>query len=566
MAAARRSRRAPRPPKEWRSRSESSLLIAAGLRAAELARGPLRAFGVEPDQFRELLRVRLVLELRSSGNLGLGSVGIILGVLFFWPTGILAGVAALLIEDPMPWIAGSQAFLMVTLGMLLLMQYASILVDPTDVAVAASRPVADRTLFAARIAHLTLYVTSLSAIFASGSIMLGVFGQPWWAVLLVYPLVTALSTALTVGLVAGLFALILRVFGPRLFQRATLWIQVALFTVLMGGGQAVQFLKGTGFGAWLEQLGQIEWLRFWLPPFHYAGLFDLVVGDVTRANLIHAGLAFLLPALALWITLRLASRYFVQGLEGGLEMGRTPRSGWRAGWASRLGALACRSRAERAAYDLAVAYSRRDPIFLRQGLPGLIAFPIVGGVLSIQMRDTPWALGAASFMALMAFPSVLEAARYTQHPEARWSYWMGTASSPSELLRGAIKGLFLGSLLPMCLLLAVVALAIHGFDRLFEAVVAIELVALVMLRFTLGWFHGMPFTLKHNMSDVNWANVPLVFGVMGCGLLVAGLQGLLCWYPWTALASCVLLAPLVVRAFRRLDELELPASALSLRS
>jgi len=262
------------------------------------------------------------------------------------------------------------------------------------------------------------------------------------------------------------------------------------------------------------------------------------------------------------VTLRLASRHFVQGLDGSLEMGRTPRSGWRAGWASRLGALVSRSKAERAAFDMCIAYSRRDPVYLRQGLPPLIAFPIVGGVLSMRWSDSRWALGMSAFMALMAFPAVLEAARYTQHPEARWTYWMSTARSPSDFLRGGIKGMFLGSLMPMGVLLALIALTIQGFDRTLEAVVALELVALVVLRFTLKWNHGMPFTLKHTMGEVNWTNFPLVMGVMGSGMLVGGLQGLLCWNGWTTLASAVVLAPLVVRSFRRLNELELPASAL----
>src|SRR5262245_4827527 len=216
-------------PDPWRPAAERSYLLRAVLWAADRLRRPIAAAGVDFPVFRECLRVKLLLELRSASRSGpsTGAAGLALGVVMFWFVGLLTGLVALLSRDAWNWIAVSQSVSMGFLGMLLLAQFASLLVDPSDIGVVSPHPVPDRTLFAARLAHVAAYVTLLATPFALGSMLLAVFGKPVLQVLLVFPLISLCSTLLTVGIVALLFALSLRIFGPARFQRVTLWIQIA---------------------------------------------------------------------------------------------------------------------------------------------------------------------------------------------------------------------------------------------------------------------------------------------------------------------------------------------------
>ena len=139
----------------WRTKEESSLFLGTVLRLVGGFEGPLRAAGVDWPIFSELLRTRIVMDLRpaeASGS-GMAVVGTVLSVLMAWALGLMTGLVSLLGASS-TWVVASTSALYFVLAMILLQSLAGMLMDPVDVRVLARHPVPDRTLFAVRLVQV----------------------------------------------------------------------------------------------------------------------------------------------------------------------------------------------------------------------------------------------------------------------------------------------------------------------------------------------------------------------------------------------------------------------------
>ncbi len=519
-------------------------------------RAPITAFGIDFDRFRELLRVKLLLEFRTSvlGQGGMGDVAFVLTLVGFWLMGILTGVAALVL-GPSVWMGATTGLLMGMLFLLLIVHYGNILVDTTDIEQVAPHPVADRTLFASRLAHMMVYVGALAVVFMSGNLMLAVFRGPALAVLALGPLCAFLAVVLTVGVVAGAFAFLLRVLGPARFQRATLWMQVVVMAAMMGGGQLVRFFSRDA-GPVLDE--NLHWLKWVFPPLHFVGLYDFVLGERTVENGAALGLALGLPLVAVIGTLKLASRFFVAGLDGSIHLGGTPRGGWRPTLFARLGVPLCRSHAQRAGFGLALALSRRDPFYLRAALPSLIAFPVMAIGMGLNLPDPP-GLAPALALLVVGLPTVLQSALFCTDGEASWLLEASPVGERDAVLQGAVKGLIVGTIAPALLGAGLFLVLLRGSGEILPVILALELVAIAMLVSLLRWHHGMPFSRSPKQQAVDWSNMGHIFMLLLAGLFVAGVHVALAWNPWVLWISVVLSPVPMYALFRRVDRIRLHA-------
>jgi len=543
-----RSRTKSRPDRRWRSRADSSQLLAATLWLVDRLRRPLERMGVEFGPFRELLRVRLVLEMRTLpigmelAAPGMREMALVLTLMLFWFIGLLSGVASLMESDPLIAVALPQAAFMGLLAFVLLGQYIQALVDPTDLGVFAHQPVSDATLYAVRIAHLFFHAGLAALAFAVGAEMLAPFGAHPLAGLLMTPLLTALATVTTVGSISLFFALVLRVFGPARYQRITLWLQIAIMTLMLGGGQAVAPLMRRAEA--LEPLLRPE-LGALFPPIHLMGLYRCALGELTAANLGLAALALGIPLLALWLTLRLASRYFIAGLSGAIELGQPARRTWERGRLARLGARWTRTRHERAGFDFTVALAAREPMFLRLVLPQVIGFQIMGVAFAAAAGDQGqgllmFAIPMAASMVVVAAPTAYETAQFSKDAGARWLLHMAPVERHDELVRGGVKGLLTAGFGLSALVSVVLLTLVGGWTRLPHIALALELALLATLVFTALWTFAVPFARPAGRGGGQASRNPgLTLALMATVFALVGINVLLGLH-WVATATALI--------------------------
>ncbi|MBM3984702.1 MAG: hypothetical protein FJ296_03270, partial [Planctomycetes bacterium] len=273
--------------RRWEGRGDGLLVALGAWLALRLAR-PLSLLGVDGRACAEIVRTRLRLDQRGPPGLALGTaslsarsgdvlgIGLVLMLYLFWLMGLGIGVAALLgVPGPMFVALVSGA----TLGLFslqLVLFYGTLLLDPTDIGVLHSRPVSGRTLFAARLLHVATYLLCGSVALCFFPAVLGCLAFPPLAVLVAVPLAVTGSALLALGLVALAYATLLRLVGPTRFQRATLWVQIAAGTFLMGGVQlVVPVVRHSGLAAAVAERPE---LLAGLPPFHHAALFKVLAG------------------------------------------------------------------------------------------------------------------------------------------------------------------------------------------------------------------------------------------------------------------------------------------------
>jgi len=551
------------------------MIVGAVVRVADRLSRPLAALGVDPLAFREILRTRLRLDMRGIPGLALGgapaagaggrdgffTMGLALLLSLQWLAGFAPGILAVVGLPPELWMAAVSAMTMGLLGLQLALTYGTLLVDPTDIGVLASRPVSGRTLFAARLAHVTVYLLLSCACLSFFPMFLGCITYPFWAVLLVVPACVLLSALLTLGLVALFYALALRIAGPSRFQRIVFAVQIAITVVLMGGVQVVvPLLRGSHL---VELLSERPELRLLVPPLHFGGLFRVVLGEGGPGDGRLAAAALIAPLLALALSVLVAGRHFVAGVAGALVPQARRGARWPAGRLSRWGARLARDREEQAAFDFVLAISRRDRVFLRQIVPGLLGTGLVGLSLLLPGRLDPHAglvlpyilpLGIY-FLAINA-PMMLETARYSEHWPARWLFAALPVSGPRPLLRGATLALLLGWAVPVVLIAVVVLTLLAGPESWLDMPAALVGCALLALLPLPALQLRVPFTDAPRPNDFDMRNIGVFLLLSGLVLATGAVHALLRWlHPAAPLLVALPLLLLAPRALRGLDRL-----------
>ncbi len=563
-------------PRAWRAQLDGSLLLGSAMGASRLLHPLLRLARVDLQLFRTLLEMRLTLDLkgdarapRSSG----AAVGPTLVVLAAWLGGLLAGIVAL-VGPPMLFMIVAHSLLMFGLGILLLLQLSQILVDPTDIEVLSSRPVDGRTLFAARLAHAFMYVLILSAAFSMFPVLLGCIGMRTWQPLVVFPLSALLSGSLTLGLVALLHAACLRLLGPVRFQGFVLWIQIGVLSVMMGGNAIFQgLIRIIPVQRIVELTEGRPMLLLLFPPAHYAGLLQVSMGDLGSRPVALASLALLLPGVLSILAVFLASKHYLAGLRGELNLeGRSPR--WPDGLVARLGQRLCKTPVERAGFVQGWALSMRDRLFMRTAYPamGMLAIPVLGLSLSMIPQSEPegsgvmdmaWTLTTVGTL-LMPYifgfmgTMLMEVSWFTETPEARWIMRLLPGERLAEHLRGVTFALLLRVVVPLTTLAVLIQLAVIGSQALYDIPLSlVGVVGLNLMTLPLLTFH-VPFTHKPQPGEMNTHNLLPMLHSTGLCLLAAGLHALLYFLVpgWARLALALVLMPFIPKLYRGLSDMK----------
>jgi hypothetical protein len=546
----------------WNERPTRSFLVPIVMRAADLVRAPLAAVGIDYPRFRLLLEMRLELDERGTGERpsGFAGWGMVILVGFTWFTGIFVGLAALAKLPPELWMAIVAAHTMGMVAFVIVTTYVAMLVDTTDIAVLAPRPVPDRTLFAARLAHAAVYTTLVATACAFWPIALGWISYPTWSVLIGVPIVVVLSATTSLGFVALLFAAALRVFGATQFQRVAFCAQIGAAVSLMGGMQmALPLIQGKASLAWIQ--GD-SWSRILLPPLEQGGLYGLLLGRA-GANVALAVAAILVPFASLVLATALASNHFVAGLQGEIVRATTLDPRWRTSFFNRIGALCTRSRDERAGFDFVLANSRRDKVFLRAGLPMLMGFAVMGVAQSIavprhEMGNLSVLLVFPLYLLLIGTAGLIESMRLGENPEAAWVLRITPIESLKRFTVGGVKALLLGTLAPTFLALSAMIVALHGAAAALDVLLALALVAAASLA-VVPWFRlRVPFSKTPKVGEMDARN----FGVtVGLGLAMGGLVGFHAvarLHPVTVAVAGILAAVATVVFWRRLHRIGEP--------
>lgn len=543
----------------WKGERSGSALIGFALWIADVTRPLARACGVSPDMLRTLLQARLQVDLRGDprGRPGSSSFGPALAMTFAWLAGMGLTFPALVEIPPATWMLLVQSFVTLFVGMILLLQLGTLLVDPTDIGVLGPRPVPGRALFAARIWHVAVYLIVLGGCLCFFPATLGcVAYRSAWPLVLA-PLCTALTLAQVLGAVALLYAILMHLVGPAYFQRITFWLQIGGTAFLVGGVQLLQFVIPTG---WIREHGQqaAGLVRFY-PPAWTGELARFASGGGLDGGMALA--AFVVPVLALLVALRIASRNFAAALTGDIALARRTTVGWPSGWLRDLGRRGLHTRLERCGYDVTFSLSVRDKLFMRAVYPMLVS-NVVPFLAMAWTMSAVWP--AIESLTVVALPYVtalgaimlVEGARITEHPEAAWPLAHLPDDERREYAYGGFQALWTRVYYPLLFGSAVLIVLVEGPLGILDAALATTVSLLIAVTTRRLLKVHLPFSYKPKASDMDTTNLHLFLGATLYAFLAAGAHGLLILFAprWIVLPIAVFLFPFVRREWPRMRE------------
>lgn len=528
-------------------------------------RGAYRLLGVDYRLMAHLLRARLLLEHRRrkgrDGTPGLArNTGFTLMLGLYAALGFILGSCAFLWEDPRPFltlVATAVAFFLV---LSILLDFTSVLLDTTDLALLAPLPVPDRLVLAVRVTHISLYVSLIAGSLALGPLILGTirFASA------LYPPVLLLGVAQMTGLslagVVVLYLVALKSLDLSRFRDAMVYLQTGAFLVFFGVSQlGPQLARRTGFDEWLG--AHSELLCAW-PPASVGALGRIALGhgEALDGWILLCGWGGTAAVVALGAGL--ARRGFVHRLAEMEKAGGTPRAKpGRRGLTGRLGSRFAGGRLERAGWDFFVQLSSSERLFRLRVMPlgVLVAMPIA--MLAIQgseegMGPVLALLVYLPYVPLMILPSIWETARFSEKWEAGAVFGILSRDERQSFARGAMRATYLRFLvLPLVVILAVV-LCLADRDDWTDLALSVS-VALAGGAWALPRFGGfLPFTKRFSTRDAQSNTIALLLAGLATLVLVA-MQWGLGKVPHATPVVAAVAAALIWPAWRRLGRVKL---------
>jgi ABC-2 type transport system permease protein len=476
----------------------------------------LRTAGVDPQQWRTLVWVYARVDFRAGGGAarrgeaasrrGKGIIGLTV-VSVMWSLGMAAMVWR--IPDTLLSAACLTTYGAFNTGLILLLDFTSMVLSPDDYLILAARPVSSRTYFAARLTSVLMYVGGMAAVFALLPALVYVF---WWQLGWVAGAATivalVLSDSVLAILVITVYTALLSVISPAKVRRATSYLQLVLMMSFYG----MIWVLVDAQQSWVTTLSFDRLPLLWLNPASwFAAIVPLAAHERSAALFAAAGGATALtiasvPLAAGRLSLDYARR--IGELMASGEPARHTRTRLLPGFTS----------GEARAMTLLVLGHFRNEQRFRLAVLGLLPlsfFYILMGLRDGVLAD-PFVTASKSafgpYMALMFMPMTLHAAlRTSDHWRAGWVFFTTPASHARLLLaaKNVVTVCFIGG---YALLLAL--FWSFFYDRVWHAVVHAAIVGILahlLLQCTVFAQPTIPFSAEPRRAERSSAVLVVMF-------------------------------------------------------
>jgi hypothetical protein len=446
-----------------------------------------KSIGVDYEQLRGIVATKLTMDnrrqlvaYRKTKKEAANTFGT---TLFFYA--VFGGFVSLAMYNIQSFIFSMIVFftyIMVMVSMTLITDFSSILLDTSDNTIILPRPVDSRTLFAARLTHILLYL---------GQLAFGLSVIPTIVIIVQYGVflsfiffvAVGLSILTSVFLTNALYLLIMQFADEEKLKSIINYFQIAMAVVIMGGYQILPRM--------IERIDlkifvfEIQWWNFLLPPIWMAGMLEAF--EFQYFDIWHIGLslcALLLPILGIFVVNKYLSPVFnrkIATLGGGtaqLEKENTTDTSilkYLSGWITS-------TPAERGTFDVIYRVLGRDRKIKLKIYPAFGYIAIFGLIFMMRSREdiaTTWAnLPETQYHLMLLYLTfmILQVAMYeipySDDFKASWIYYSTPLNAPGEVLTGTLKAICVRLFFPGFLIISTLVLFVWGIRVVDDILIA----------------------------------------------------------------------------------------------
>ncbi|MDB5241883.1 MAG: hypothetical protein JWP57_2508 [Spirosoma sp.] len=490
-----------------------------------------RAMGADYRQLRAIVQVKLMMDNRRS-IISLGRSGKqsaektnsftrILGIYVFVGGLISLGMLTRSARELMFFPLTLQfSYIMSLCAMTLISDYSAVILDSSDNQIILPRPVSSRTLWLARIVHITSYLFAIALSLSAVGVL--VIGYRFGALAGLFFLALSLLSAVLMVFMTNVFYLILmRFISEEKLREIINYVQIVMAVLFYGGYQLLPRLMDSE--TMLTEALSHQWWHFAIPPMWMAGAVELVVMPVVdQTHLIYLLLALLMPVGGLWFMNRFLTLDFTQKLssidqESRPNQSEQPVGQTESSLVDRLSDWITTTPLERAAFSFTWRITGRDRKFKLKTYPQLgfgLAYVVV---MSIQGQR----LGNSGFFYLFAlyFAGIyVMVAQYqlsiSDNYRASWVYGSAPIQKPGDVLSGSLKALIIKLLTPFYILLASYILFRYGTNKAPDVVLAFFNSLIMLISAALLSTRHLPFSVAPDVVKRSNTARGLLIGII----------------------------------------------------
>lgn len=365
----------------------------------------------------------------------------------------------------------------------LIADFTSVLIDVRDNSIILPKPVDDKTVVVARLAHIFIHVCKLVL-----PMILPAFIAVWVQYkafsALVFAFIAFFCTLLVIFVINAIYILILKITTPQKFKSIISNFQIVFAVVIYGGYQLFPRLTGQLSGLLIDFSSQP--LSLLLPPYWFAAgwkVLSLFSGNVIEIT--GAVLCFVLPVVSLYVVVKYLAPAFNQKLAMISGSGAdpvvvlpadgkavVPKATGR--YSSRLAQWFTSNGAERSGFLLTWKMTARSRDFKMKVYPS-VGYMLVWMVVmclntkgfsltQLQQQDSKARLiilGAIYICSFLLLASINQLP-YSDKYKASWIYYVAPVQAPGAIISGGVKAMLVKFCLPVVALISVLLLGLIG--------------------------------------------------------------------------------------------------------
>lgn len=491
------------------------------LKVLDLFRVLFEQFDIDYPTMRRILQVKLTMDGRRSTTIMSQNMGgekkknanQFLKSLWFYALIGLSLIPILFIGNnfmfQMSLVFGVLIFLIMTA---MISDFSSVLLDVRDQTLIGTRPVHSKTISAARVLHVGIYLFFLTAAIVSVPLIVGTVN---YGVLfgLLFIVTVFFSDLFIVAITALMYYLILKFFGGERLRDLINYVQIGLSISIVIGYQVLA--RAFEFQG-LEASFAPSWWNFLLPPIWFGAPFAVLMNEASGVYYyVFIALAVLVPIIALWIYVTLLPTFEKNLLKLIDQTGPSKKKSWKG--MNRLASLLT-SREEHAFYKFAEKMLKNERNLKLKIYPSLgfaMIFPFVFLYNNYSAGQSFEALTSGRsyltiYAAMMMVPGIVIMLQYSSKSKGSWIYHVTPIKDASMIIKGTLKAFLVHLFAPVFLALSLIYVFLFGF-RIVPDLLVVLVIALIYSVICFRLLKGtLPFSepFESAAQSDGWKTIP----------------------------------------------------------
>ena len=539
--------------------------------------------GVDFEQLIAIVTVKLTMDnRRNNASLMRGKGGeskesnnrFVMTLLVYVLLGLFMSLYVAAIDIPIVSMSVFHGFIMVMLAMTLITDYSSILLDTADNMILLPRPVDSRTLFTARLTHITLYIGQI--LFAIALVPTVIVGIKYGFIAVVIFLLTAVMSALfALFLTSIIYLIIMRLTSAERLKDIINYLQIGMAVFIFAFYQLMPRLFE------MKDIENVSFEPSWwnplVPPMWMGGTVEaFITGNFDAMHLLLIFLGFVIPILGLVEMNRSFSTFFSQKLSS-LSTEFNPTENDRPPSVSEqktndlstiLAPYITSSPVESGVFQLVWKQLSRDRKIRLRLYPQFAYFFVMmivllfsifrrsGGIEAVfeELPETKWYL-LFIYMGSTALTASLALVPYSDDFKAAWVYYALPIAKPGDALVGSLKAQVFKFFLPFYGILSAILLAIWRLSVVDDLIFGLFNVIIIALVSSVLHQPLLPFSEETNTQTQSGSFVRNLLNFV-IFIVVAGLHYLATLMPyltWGLMPVQCLIIYLLIKKYRNTD-------------